>query len=237
MRVTFLVPEVCPMRVSALFTAFLFCVLVASNASGQASSSLRGKVVDAQGGFMPGVALKIVHAQMAAERTVFSDDTGAYVFPQMPPGPYELTAELSGFAPATAKLTLQVDTPATLNVTMQLAGLTEAVTVEARVQIINTVDATVGNAFSELQVRQLPLLTRNVVELLSLQPGVTPTGEVVGARRDQNNITLDGVDVNDNQTSGMERPGGNNAGQGGLNTGAGRESGFNAALPVPLDSV
>jgi hypothetical protein len=109
--------------------------------------------------------------------------------------------------------------------------------VEAKVAVINTVDATVGNAFSEVQVRQLPLMTRNVVELLSLQPGVTPTGEVVGARRDQNNITLDGVDINDNQTAGMERPGGNSATQGGLNTGNTRESGFNAALPVPLDSV
>ena len=74
---------------------------------------------------------------------------------------------------------------------------------------LNMVDATIGNAFDEMQVRQLPLLTRNVVELLSLQPGVTPTGEVVGARRDQNNITLDGVDVNDNQTAGLENSSGN----------------------------
>src|SRR5450755_4480389 len=46
-------------------------------------------------------------------------------------------------------------------------------------------------------------LTRNVVELLSLQPGVTPSGEVLGARRDQNNIMLDGADVNNNQNSGL----------------------------------
>ena len=82
--------------------------------------------------------------------------------------------------------------------------------------MINTVDASVGNAFSEVQVRQLPLMTRNVVELLSLQPGVTPTGEVVGARRDQNNITLDGVDVNDNQNAGIENPT-QTPSQGGLN--------------------
>jgi len=52
-----------------------------------------------------------------------------------------------------------------------------------------------------MQVRELPLETRNVVQLLSLQPGVTTNGEVLGARRDQNNITLDGVDVNDNQNA------------------------------------
>jgi Carboxypeptidase regulatory-like domain len=212
-------------------------VLFASSAFAQATSSLRGKVVDAQGGFMPGVAMKLVNTQTSAVREAFSDETGAYQFAQMPPGPYELTAELTGFATSTARVTLQVDTPATLTVTLQLAGVVEAVTVEAQAVVINTVDATVGNAFSEVQVRQLPLVTRNVVELLSLQPGVTPTGEVVGARRDQNNITLDGVDINDNQTSGMERPGAASATQGGLNTGNTRESGFNAALPVPLDSV
>jgi hypothetical protein len=72
--------------------------------------------------------------------------------------------------------------------------------------------------------------------LLSIQPGVTPTGEVLGARRDQNNVTLDGVDANDNQNSGINATtstltNGSNA------NGVPGEAGFNAALPVPLDSV
>ena len=121
---------------------------------------------------------------------------------------------------------------------MEVAGLSESVTVEGATVTLNTVDATIGNAFGEMQVRQLPLLTRNVVELLSLQPGVTPTGEVVGARRDQNNITLDGVDINDNQTAGLENPNGSAPSRATTSTnGVLRESGFNAALPVPLDSV
>ena len=68
------------------------------------------------------------------------------------------------------------------------------------------------------QVRQLPLQTRNVVALLSIEPGVTSTGQVLGARPDQNNVTLDGVDVNDNR-------------------GSTANNGFNAVLPIPLDSV
>ena len=64
-------------------------------------------------------------------------------------------------------------------------------------------------------MRQLPLLTRNVVELMSLQTGVNQTGEVLGARKDQNNVVLDGVDVNDQQSP---EP-------------------FGSVLPVPLDSV
>ena len=103
---------------------------------------------------------------------------------------------------------------------------------------INTVDASVGNPLSERQVRQLPLQTRNVVELLSLQPGVTSNGEVMGARRDQNNIVLDGADVNNNQNSGLvaQNTSTTSGGFQGSNVNnANVNSGFNAVLPIPLE--
>src|SRR5687767_828526 len=215
--VTRFVPEVCSMRGSAFFTAFLFCVLLASTASGQATSSLRGKVIDAQGAAIPGVTVQLTNEATGFVRDAFSDVTGAYQFAAVPPGTYLLTSGLEGFNTVKVPVTLQVNTPATLDVTLEVAALSEIITVEARIATLNTVDASVGNAFGELQVRQLPLSTRNVVELLSLQPGVAPSGEVAGARRDQNNITLDGVDINDNETNGV-----NSASQGGLNTGGGR---------------
>ncbi|MGE0392168.1 MAG: carboxypeptidase regulatory-like domain-containing protein [Vicinamibacterales bacterium] len=215
--------------------AILSLLVASGTVFAQATSSLRGKVIDEQSGALPGVPVQLINADTSFERTVFSDESGAYQFLQVPPGTYEVLAELSGFAPYRAKVTLQVNTPASADLKLGLAGLSETVSVEAKIAPINFVDASVGNPFGETQVRQLPLLTRNVVELLSLQPGVTPTGEVIGARRDQNNITLDGVDINDNQTAGVE--GTSNGQQGGLNTGQQRESGFNGALPVPLDSV
>ena len=135
---------------------------------------------------------------------------------------------------------LQVNTPATLDVGMDLGSAVDVVNVEAEATPINTVDPSIGNAFSERQVRQLPLGTRNVVELLSLQVGVTPTGEVLGARRDQNNITLDGADVNNNQNSGLiaQASGTSTGGYQGSNAnGAQINAGFNAVLPIPLDSV
>ena len=218
----------------------VLAVFLTASAFGQATSSLRGKVTDSQGALIPGVALQLLNSQTSFTRSVLSDETGAYQFSSVPPGVYDLVAEMPGFAVVTnTGVTLQVNSPATLDVRLEVATLSETVSVEAEAVRINTVDATIGNAFNELQVRQLPLLTRNVVELLSLQPGVTPTGEVVGARRDQNNVTLDGIDVNDNQTAGLE----NNNGSAPIpgynfnNSGNFRESGFNAALPVPLDSV
>src|SRR5262249_18814503 len=117
------------------------------------------------------------------------------------------------------------------NIKMEVGAVTETVNVLGDVASVNTESATIGNPFTETQVRQLPLQTRNVVELLSLQPGVTPTGEVIGARKDQNNVTLDGVDINDNQ-SGIDSLADN-----ATDNDRRRAGGFKAALPVPLDSV
>jgi hypothetical protein len=211
-------------------------ICLAASAFGQVASSLRGTVIDAQGGVLPGVTVQLVNAQSGFNRTAITDGTGNYQFLQVPPGAYDVVSALEGFATVTNKVTLQVNTPASLDVKLGLANLSEAVTVTAEAALVNTVDASVGNAFREEQVRNLPLITRNVVELLSLQPGVTPTGEVVGARRDQNNVTLDGVDVNDNQTAGITTTG-PGAGYNFASNNQFRESGFNAALPVPLDSV
>jgi hypothetical protein len=135
---------------------------------------------------------------------------------------------------------LLVNTPATLDLKMSLSTTGEIVNVAAETSQVNTTDASVGNPFSEAQVRQLPLQTRNVVELLSLQPGVTTDGEVLGARRDQNNITLDGADVNNNQNSGLvpQATGTGTGGYQGSNAnGVNANAGFNGVLPIPLDSV
>ena len=212
---------------------------------GQATTSLRGIVSDLQGGSVASATAALLNDQTGFKRSVISDATGAYQFLQVPPGAYVLIVEKPGFAVSTQQgIQLLVNTPATLNVVLQLASITTTVNVEAEVITINTVDAAIGNAFNQTQVRQLPLQTRNVVELLSLQPGVTPTGEVLGSRRDQNNITLDGVDANDNQNSGLGVLGRDNKialpGLNGATVGGGgldRAAGFNSALPVPLDSV
>ncbi|MDX2180062.1 MAG: TonB-dependent receptor [Bryobacteraceae bacterium] len=207
---------------------FLLAALCASASFGQATTSLRGLVTDQQGAAIPGAKVTLTQTAVALTRTGLSDEQGVYTFTQLPPGPYTLKAERPGFATLVKQgIVLQVNTPATQNLTLEVGNVSETVSVEASAAQINTSDATVGNAFGETQVRQLPLLTRNVVELLSLQTGVVATenagnqpsaaigGQVLGARRDQNNVTLDGADVNDNQSP----------------------DAFGSVLPVPLDSV
>jgi hypothetical protein len=126
-------------------------------------------------------------------------------------------------------LQLLVNTPATVNVQLKLGSVNETVAVTAEAPVLNSADASIGNAFSNTQVKQIPLEGRNVPDLLSLQAGVvytgnrpdqdrdydTRSGSVNGARSDQSNVTLDGVDVND-QANGYA---------------------FTSVLPTTLDSV
>lgn len=180
------------------------------------SSSLQGTVSDPLGATIPDAVISITNQETAASRRVVSSAVGAYNFPQVPPGTYKLEVQKPGFKSSVQQVRLQINTPATIDLKLEIGQVSDSINVVAETPSVNTQNASVGNPFTELQIRQLPLITRNVVDLLSLQPGVTPTGEVAGAKRDQNNVTLDGVDVNDPQ---------------------GASSGFSAVLPVPLDSV
>ncbi len=198
----------------------LLTLLFATLSALAQTSSLSGTVTDPSGAVVPETIITITNVGTSATRTAVSDATGAYILPQLPPGQYMIEAQRPGFSTyrTASPVTLQIDTPAELVIKMALGQVTETIDVVGEMVAVNTENASLGNPFVQVQIRQLPLLTRNVVGLLSLQAGVTSTGEVMGARRDQNNITLDGVDANDNQQNGAN-------------------AAFTAALPVPLDSV
>ena len=224
--------------VAVLFFAALMSTSIAYS---QATASLRGTVTDPSGAVIPDATITLKSSENGSSRRTSTDINGEYSFLQVTPGDYNLLAEKSGFATVTnAHVKLLVNTPETLDLKMSLSAAGEIVNVASEASQVNTTDASVGNPFSETQVRQLPLQTRNVVELLSLQPGVTTSGEVLGSRRDQNNITLDGADVNNNQNSGLVAQAtatGFGGYQGSNANGVNANSGFNAVLPIPLDSV
>jgi Carboxypeptidase regulatory-like domain len=217
-------------QLSALF------LLAAGMALGQ-TSSLRGVIKDTSGAVIEGSAVTLTDASTGSLRNVLSDKTGEYQILQVTPGKYTLKVEKPGFSVLVkSDITLAINVPSTVDCVLEVGSVGSTVNVEAEPAQINTVDGTVGNAFEQKQINELPLQTRNVVELLSIQPGVTQTGEVLGARRDQNNVTLDGVDVNNNQNSGIANALVNGSQQANGST-TSNIAGFNAALPVPLDSV
>jgi len=131
------------------------------------TSSLQGVVTDQQGAAITEAVVSITNADTSAARKVLVNANGAYSFPQMPPGNYKLEVQHPGFRTFTSQVRLQINVPATLDIKMELGQVSEVVNVTEEVSQINTQNATIGNAFSQIQVRQLPIQTRNVVELLS----------------------------------------------------------------------
>jgi len=175
------------------------------------SASLSGTVYDPQGNAIAGATITTTNVATGAARTTSSSREGTYQFAQLAPGKYRVRAEAQGFASiALEDVEALVSTPTSLNITFkQVGAVSETVTVQGVESVINTTDATIGNTFENAKVLSLPLLSRNIVGLLSLQPGVTATindtdnprrgGYVNGARSDQSNVTLDGIDVNEQQ--------------------------------------
>lgn len=211
-------------RAIGVFTALL---LLAALAAAQSTSLLNGNVSDPSGASVVGAKIILADTTTGLQRTTTSNADGLYQFLDLPPGTYRLQVTAKGFASYASNVTLVVKTPATVNVHLQVAGVAESVTVESQAPLINRTDASLGNTIEQNQIAQLPIADRNVVELLSLQPGVaylgnqidattdTRSGAVNGARSDQSNVTLDGIGVND-QNNGYA---------------------FTSVLTVPPDSV
>jgi hypothetical protein len=215
------------------YSFFALLVLVLTTASAWAQSgttSLHGTVTDKSGAALVGAKVTLSNAAQGFTRETNTSASGDYDFVALPPGTYSLTVEMSGFSKfEQTKLQLLVNTPMTSNVTLQIGAALTSVEVSAQAVTLNTTDASLGIAFNDRQVKELPLEAGNVPELLSLQAGVvymgnrpdinrntdTRSGAVNGAHSDQSNITLDGIGVND-ETQGFA---------------------FTSVLPVTQDSV
>lgn len=183
------------------------CLVLAGVAWGQAVSSLSGVVTDPSGAIIPGATVKIESLAQGLSREAKTDQSGRYSLAQVPPGTYKVSVRAAGFAEAVVnEIPLQVNVPRTLDLKMEVGAVSETVAVSAEAAQVNTTDASLGNAITTAPILAMPLNGRSIVSLLSLQPGVVFTGNgttddrdgaVNGGKSDQANVTLDGVDVND----------------------------------------
>ncbi|HJT25917.1 MAG TPA: carboxypeptidase regulatory-like domain-containing protein [Pyrinomonadaceae bacterium] len=181
---------------------FLVLILCAVNSFGQAGgTTVRGTVQDPNGNLVKGATVTLTDPSKNFTRTQQTNDDGQYNFTAIPPGTYRLEVTAAGFKTASASgVQALVDTPTVRDVPLEIGAVSETVDVTSAAETaINTSDATIGNSFERKRITELPLNANNVVGLLSLQPGVSRTGYVNGGRADQSNITLDGVDVNEQQ--------------------------------------
>ena len=183
-------------------TLVVLVLMLSANFAMAQSSLISGTATDPAGNALAGVNITLTNLASGTSRTVSTKGDGTFQLPQVSSGTYKIRAEAKGFkALVLEDVSVLVNTPLTLSLEFrELGAVSEAITVQGGETAVNTSDATIGNSFNQQQVKDLPLASRNVVGLLSLQPGVTPSGYVNGGRSDQSNITLDGVDVNEQQT-------------------------------------
>ncbi len=196
-------------RLLATF-ACLFLFLSTTSLRAQDKSSMTGVVTDVSGALLPDTSVVLSNPHTAVTFTQKTDDKGSYRFTNIPPGQgYQATFSHDGFATTQIKnLGLEIGSTRTQDAKLQ-AGAAQTIEVSASgaTETINTTDASVGNNISPQVLNELPVQVRDSPSaLFTLQPGVTPqgsaatAGSVTGSRVDQDQVTVDGLDVNDMAT-------------------------------------
>jgi len=181
----------------------LLCLLPASSAAqGRITGQIVGTVKDATGAVVPKADLILIDNGTGTTVETKSGADGNFVFPNLQPGRYQITATFQGFQPVTIQEVI-VETARSIDlvVQFQVAGVTEQVQVEGRSQVVETTSTTVANTVSNEQIAKLPLAGRNILSFALLVPG---TATSAGARDSEYNglpggainITLDGINNN-----------------------------------------
>ncbi len=162
-------------------------------AQAASTGTVAGTVTDPSGAGVAGAAVTLVDPSTNDSRKTTTNETGRYLFANVPPGTYNMTINKTGFR--VAKFTGQIVTVGsaiTLNATMELGSVSQVVEVTANGAELQTLNATVGNSAGGELLQSLPSIGRDSSTFVTLQPGVSPDGSVAGAVVDQSTFMLDG---------------------------------------------
>lgn len=176
----------------------LALLLTALPASAQSmSGTISGKVVDAQGGALPGVLVTLV--SRTGETTQTTDAQGDYRFLGLNTGMYEVRASLQGFKPAAqGSIEITIGRSANVNLTLAVGGMTEAITVVGSAQKVDTTTTATDTNISQDLLFSMPISRTNAaVNILNNAPGINSGSAFGGAAGAANSLRLDGVDVRD----------------------------------------
>ncbi|MGH9175601.1 MAG: carboxypeptidase regulatory-like domain-containing protein, partial [Vicinamibacterales bacterium] len=186
----------------AALVAVLVAFTVPALAQPAQTGTISGSIQDATGGALPGVTVTITSQDRGFARSTVSDETGRYVFPAVPIGPYTIVATLQGFETAQATDNL-VETDKTTSVpfAMKVGALTDTVTVLGETPIVDATSVTATTRVRREEFDKLPV-GRNYQSLIAAAPGVVGTGNVnaLGALTSNNLFIIDAVDTTDPTT-------------------------------------
>jgi hypothetical protein len=155
----------------------LFCVLAPSGIWAQSTAQISGTAMDPSGAVLPGVEVTVTQTATGLTRTVITNETGSYVMPNLPVGPYRLEAGLPGFRTyVQSGIVLQVSANPVINAILEVGQVSETVEVQADANLVETRTTGISQIIDNTRVLELPLNGRQVTELVLLS-GVATTSE------------------------------------------------------------
>jgi hypothetical protein len=219
--------------ISALFVAFL--LFTPNHLFAQSTGTVTGTVTDPTGAFIPGATITLTDNSTKVQRTTVSNKDGQYVMVDIQPGDYAASATKPGFSKDEIPvLTVSVASQSTANFKMAVGSENTTISVEASNTDIQTMNASTGTTVDNAMVESLPAIGRDVATFITLQPGVTPGGNVAGTTVDQTSFSLDGGSNSSDMDGTMGVYTSNN-----INSTAGGFIGAGAGgvVPMPQDSI
>ncbi len=203
-------------RFSALHLGLLCCLALAPPAFGQGGTSeINGTILDAAKAVLPGATVTATNQDTGLTRTAVSGSEGRFTIPTLPPGTYTIKAELSGFQTTThTGLVVNVGQELTVNMTLQVAGVAESVTVTGVSPIVETTSNRIGTNVTSTEIDGLPSANRSQFSLMQTIPGLVPVLQVgsfeggqysANGQATTNNLFLvDGQNDNDSRRGGSQ---------------------------------
>jgi Carboxypeptidase regulatory-like domain/TonB dependent receptor-like, beta-barrel len=193
-----------------LLLVLVFAALVpAPTALAQSTAAtVSGSVLDEQKATLPGATVTIRNLDSGQSRSTTADARGAFQVAGLPPGKYEVSVELAGFAKLVrSDLSLTVTQEVTLALTLRVAALEEAVTVTAELPLVETTRSALGTTITTNEIEELPIAGRNFATLAQLTPGVTSTAgsgiSSAGQLTRNSTFLIDGLSNDDDSVAGQ----------------------------------
>ena len=179
------------------------CLVLAQTST----ATISGVVRDTSGALIPGVSVVAKHIESGSTRAVVSNETGSYRLPLIPVGPYEISTDMPGFKPQVRRgVNLSVAQEAVVDLTLEVGGAAEQVTVIEEAPLVNTTLNATSGLITQQQVKDLPLNGRSFDQLLTLNTGISNNSSnvgqgngwtgfsVAGKRQETNRFMINGVD-------------------------------------------
>jgi len=185
-----------------ILITFITIAVLALIAAGQTPTGSLAGTVSGPDGVLPGATVELTFNQTGKVQTATTNNNGGFNFSQLDPGTYTVKITSQGFKTFIAnEVKVDIGREYSISPVLEVGGIQETVTVTTGADIVTATTGQISNTISMQQIQSFPLLTRNPLELTSLQPGVQTSAyqntTINGIRTSGTNITRDGISIND----------------------------------------